>query len=158
VPIRTEDFGSVLFRLRSGARGAFAVSQTSAGRKNGLSVQIDAATASFAWDQEQPERAWVGRRTEPNLELVRDASLLHKPAADIVRLPAGHPEGWSDALANAIADFLATVRAARAGTRHPRTIATFREGHERVALVEAIMASHRDRRWMPVARAEEVAA
>jgi predicted dehydrogenase len=156
--VETEDFGSVLFRLRSGARGVFTVSQTSAGRKNGLSFHVDAAAASFAWDQERPDRAWVGRRSQPNLELVRDAGLLHGAAAGMVRLPGGHPEGWADALTNAIADFHAAIRAARDGTPHDRTIASFREGHERVALVEAIVASHRRQRWTRVALAEDVAA
>lgn len=154
VSVSTEDFGSVLFRLRSGARGAFTVSQTSAGRKNGLSLDVDAATASFAWHQERPDRLWIGRRSEPNLEVVRDASLLHGSAAALVRLPPGHPEGWSDALTNTIADFHAAVRGARSGEEHGRTLATFREGHERVALVEAVLASHDDRRWTPVATAD----
>jgi predicted dehydrogenase len=156
--IETEDFGSVLFRMRSGTRGAFTVSQTSAGRKNGLAIRIDASAASLEWNQEHPDRAWVGRRSEPNLELVRDAALLHGAAAEMVRLPGGHPEGWGDALTNAIADFHATIRAARTGAHHDRTIATFRDGHDRVALVEAIVASHREQRWTNVALTEDVAA
>jgi predicted dehydrogenase len=157
-PVTTEDFGTVLFHLRSGARGSFTVSQTSAGHKNGLAVQVDAATASFAWDQEHPDRAWVGRRSGPNLELVRDASLLDGDAAALVRLPGGHPEGWSDALANAIADFHGGIRARREGREHVSRLATFAEGHERVVLVEAIMRSHHDRRWTPVGSRKEVAA
>jgi predicted dehydrogenase len=157
-PIATEDFGTVLFRLRGGARGSFTVSQTSAGHRNGLAMHIDAATASFTWNQEEPDRMWIGRRSAPNLELVRDAALLHDGPAAQVRLPAGHPEGWSDALTNAIADFHAGVRAGREGRDHRLTIASFREGHDRVVLVEAILASHRDRRWTPVGSVHEVAA
>jgi predicted dehydrogenase len=74
-----------------------------------------------------------------------------------VRLPAGHPEGWSDALTNAVADFYETVRAAREGRRYVPTIASFQEGHERVALVEAILRSHQDQRWTRVGAASEVA-
>ena len=46
VPVRveTEDFGSVLLRFASGARGAFCVSQVSPGRKNRLWFQIDTAS------------------------------------------------------------------------------------------------------------------
>jgi predicted dehydrogenase len=155
--VATEDFGTVLFRLRDGARGSFTVSQTSAGHRNGLAMHIDAATASFTWNQEEPDRMWIGRRSAPNLELVRDPALLHDSAAH-VRLPAGHPEGWTDALTNAIADFHAGVRAGREGRPHSPTIASFRDGHERVVLVEAIMASHRDQRWTPVGSVREVAA
>jgi hypothetical protein len=35
VPIDTEDFGAVLFRMGDRTRGAFTASQVNAGRKNG---------------------------------------------------------------------------------------------------------------------------
>jgi predicted dehydrogenase len=158
VAVRSEDFGTVLVRFRSGARGAFTVSQTSAGRKNGLRFQVDAAHAAFAWDQERPERAWVGRRPGPNLELVRDPGALLPRAARLARLPAGHPEGWADALRNVFADFYATIAARRNGTEHESDVASFADGHARVALVEAVMASHREQRWMRVDAASRVSA
>ncbi|MEA2419816.1 MAG: hypothetical protein QOE60_2022, partial [Thermoleophilaceae bacterium] len=98
VRIETEDFGSVLVRFASGARGSFTVSQASAGRKNGLWFEIDAAKGAFYWHQEDPNRAWVGRRGAPNLELTRDPGAMDPRAARLTRLPAGHPEGWLDAL------------------------------------------------------------
>jgi predicted dehydrogenase len=154
VDVETEDFGSVLVRFASGARGSFVVSQTSAGCKNGLSFQVDAARAAFAWDQETPDRAWVGRRGGPNLELVRDPSTLLPRAARLARLPAGHGEGWFDALRNLLADFYAGVDARRTDSEHDSDVATFEEGHARVQLVEAVLASHREQRWceLPVAR------
>jgi predicted dehydrogenase len=158
VAIDSEDHGAVLVRFAGGARGAFTLSQTSAGRKNGLRLQVDAAGAAFAWEQERPERAWVGRRSGPNLELVRDPATLHPRAARLARLPAGHPEGWSDALRNLIADFHAAVAARDAGAAHDGDVATFADGHARVAFVEAVMASHREQRWTPVGATSTVAA
>jgi predicted dehydrogenase len=158
VPVESEDFGAVLMRFASGARGAFTVSQTSAGRKNGLSFQIDAADAAFAWDQEQPDRAWVGRRSGPNLEVLRDPVTMPPRAARMTRLPAGHPEGWYDALRNVFADFYAAIAAERAGAAYETDVATFSEGHERVKLVEAVISSDRERRWTPVQSPSEVTA
>jgi predicted dehydrogenase len=158
VAVRSEDFGTVLVRFRSGARGAFTVSQTSAGRKNGLRFQVDAATAAFAWEQERPERAWVGRRSGGNLELVRDPGELLPRAARLARLPAGHPEGWADALRNVFADFYASVTARHNGDEHASDVASFADGHARVALVEAVMASDRDQRWTRVESASRVSA
>ena len=40
VPIDTEDFGAVMFRMGERTRGAFTASQVSAGRKNRLSIEI----------------------------------------------------------------------------------------------------------------------
>ncbi len=150
VRMDTEDFGSVLLRLGGGVRGAFTVSQVSPGNRNGLRLEADLAGASLRWEQERPERAWLGRRDAPDLELVRDPELLGPRAAGAIRLPAGHPEGWADALTNAVADFVDAVRAARDGAVHDRTIATFADGDHHVALVEAILASHRGRRWATV--------
>jgi len=50
-PIDTEDFGAVIFRMGSSARGAFTASQVSAGRKNRLSIEIYGTKSSVAWDQ-----------------------------------------------------------------------------------------------------------
>lgn len=154
VRVDSEDFGAVLVRFESGARGTFAVSQTSAGRKNGLSIQVDTASAAFAWHQEEPERAWVGRRGAPNLELVRDPATLDAAVAGLAHLPAGHPEGWCDALRNVFDDFYSAVAASRAGQPYDMRVASFRDGHERVLLVEAVMRSHREQRWTPVATTE----
>jgi predicted dehydrogenase len=148
VPISTEDYGSVLVRFASGARGAFLLSQVSAGAKNGLRLSVDAADAALTWEQEQPERLWVGRRSGPNLELVRDPSTLSARAARLTQLPAGHPEGWFDALCNVFADFYGGVRAA--GEPYESDVASFADGHARVQLVEAITASSRTERWTPV--------
>jgi predicted dehydrogenase len=158
VEVSSEDFGTVLVRFESGARGAFAVSQTSAGRKNGLSFQVDTSQAAFAWNQENPERAWVGRRTGPNLELVRDPANLDPAAAGLAHLPAGHPEGWSDALRNVFDDFYGAIAARRFGREHETRVAGFRDGHARVLLVEAVMRSHREQRWTRVETATELAA
>jgi predicted dehydrogenase len=156
--VDTEDFGTVLLRFRSGARGSFVVSQASAGRKNGLRFQIDAGDAAFAWEQERPDRAWVGRRTAPNLELVRDPRLLSPRAARMARLPAGHPEGWFDALCGLLDDFYASVAARRRGAEPDSDVATFADGHARVQLVEAIMASATVGRWTALPAAGELAA
>jgi predicted dehydrogenase len=148
VAIRSEDHGTVLVRFESGARGSFTISQTSAGSKNGLSFQVDAAKAAFAWRQEAPNRAWVGRRDGPNLELERE------PGAPYSRLPAGHPEGWLDALAALVRDFYEVVRTGSGSG----DLATFDDGHALVCLVEAVVESHRGQRWARVSKPSEVVA
>ncbi|MDX6625984.1 MAG: hypothetical protein QOE56_973 [Solirubrobacterales bacterium] len=156
VAVGNEDFGSVLLRFRGGARGSFTFSQTSAGWKNGLRLQIDAAHGAFSWDQERPDRVWVGRREGPNLELLREPAPLLPGAARLAQLPAGHPEGWADALRNLCADFYAAVSARRDGIEHASDVASFADGHARVALIDAVLASHREQRWMPVPTASGV--
>jgi predicted dehydrogenase len=152
-PVDTEDFGSVLVRFSSGARGSFVVSQVSAGRKNRLWFEIDTASRSLAWDQEAPNRLWIGRRDGPNEELVRDPSLLAPTAAPLARYPAGHQEGWPDALRNLLEDFYRAVTAHRRGKAYAPTFASFQDGHHLVQVVEAIEASNRTGTWVGVGAA-----
>lgn len=83
VSIDTEDYGNVLIRFDNGLRGTFTVSQVSAGRKNKLHFEVAAETASIVWDQEDPNRIWIGKRNEPNRELIRDTSILSPYAASL---------------------------------------------------------------------------
>jgi hypothetical protein len=66
IEIRTEDWGSVLFRFTNGARGAMCVSQVTAGRKNRITFEIACARASLAWDSEHPNDLWIGHRDKSN--------------------------------------------------------------------------------------------
>jgi predicted dehydrogenase len=150
VAIETEDFGSILIRFASGARGSFTVSQSSAGRKNELWFEVDTPVAALSWRQMDPNVAWIGRRDGPNLEVQRDPQTLHPRAARLTKLPAGHPEGWLDALAGLVGDFYEAVAAHREGRSHDGELATFADGHARVCLVDAIVESSRAERWTPV--------
>ena len=158
VAVETEDFGSMLLRFASGCRGSLSISQVSPGRKNRLVVEIDTPEAGFAWDQEEPNRLWIGRRDEPNEELVRDPGLLHEAAAALARYPAGHPEGWPDALRNLLADFYAAVAARREGREYEASFATFADAHRTTQIVEAILESHASGGWVELPVGEQVAA
>ena len=60
-PIVTEDFGATLFRMGK-ARGTMTASQVSAGRKNGLVLEIYGTKGGASWRQECPEELWLGHR------------------------------------------------------------------------------------------------
>ena len=64
-PIVTEDFGATLFRMGK-ACGAMTASQVSAGRKNGLVLEIYGTKGGAAWRQESPDELWLGHRDDPD--------------------------------------------------------------------------------------------
>ncbi len=109
VPIDTEDFGSVLLHLGDRARGAFTVSQMSAGRKNMFTVEIYGTKAGVAWNQERPDELWIGQRDRPNQILLKDPALLYPRAAAFADLPGGHSEGYDDTHKQVFKRFYARV-------------------------------------------------
>ena len=105
----TEDGAVILFETDAGATGSVVVSQVSPGRKNRLWFSFDGTDASYAFDQEQPDQMWVGRRDE-NRIVLRDPNNLSPAAGRLARLPAGHPQGYQDAFSAFVADVYAAVR------------------------------------------------
>ncbi|HXA48803.1 MAG TPA: Gfo/Idh/MocA family oxidoreductase, partial [Candidatus Acidoferrum sp.] len=92
IPVDTEDFGSVLFRMGERARGAFTASQVSAGRKNGLNLEIYGTKCGVSWNQERPDELWIGYRNSPNQVMIKDPSLMKSAARSFADLPGGHSE------------------------------------------------------------------
>ncbi|KZM57007.1 dehydrogenase, partial [Geobacillus stearothermophilus] len=152
VQIDTEDGGSVLVHFDDGTHGAFTISQVSAGRKNRLYFEIAADEMTLAWDQEHPNRLWVGRRSGPNEEIVRDPALLSPQAAAYAHYPGGHEEGWPDGLKNLFRDFYgAIIRKQRGEALGELPFATIADGHHTMTIVDAILESHRTKQWVRVA-------
>ena len=152
VEIDTEDVATVLLRYEGGARGQFAVSQLSAGRKNSLQYEIDGSSSAVAWDSEQPEQLWIGHRDRPNELLLRNPALMNELGGQAARLPGGHVEGFFDtfgALFTAIYDDVLAGRPS-ATPRYP----TFADGHDEMLVGDAIAESGRSGRWVDVVRDE----
>jgi predicted dehydrogenase len=148
VDIRTEDWGGVLFHYAGGARGTMNVSQVNAGRKNQLTFEIAGSKGAVAWDSERPNELWLGHRERANEHLLKDPSLLSDEARRFTNYPGGHNEGFPDTfkqLYRAIYDYI------QAGDfNQPKPFPTFEEGHQEVVLCDAILASHRERRWVDI--------
>jgi predicted dehydrogenase len=148
ISIQTEDYASVLLRFRGGAAGVFTVSQVMAGRKNCIRFEIAGARGAVAWDSERPNELWLGHRDKPNELFLRDPALLHPTIRRFAAYPGGHNEGFPDTFKQL---FRAIYEYIEAGDwQAPRPFPTFEDGHREVVLCEAILASHRQRRWVDV--------
>ena len=147
VPITTEDFGSMIFRLGETARGSMTVSQVSAGRKNRLFVEIYGTKASVTWDGERPDELWIGRRNEPNGIVVKDPSLLADKARSYADLPGGHSEGYDDTFKQVFRRFYRTVADRTAPVEYP----TFEDGLRQLHILDAVLESSRKHAWETVA-------
>lgn len=146
--VRTEDAATILLRYEGGARGAFAVSQMSAGRKNSFQYEIGGADSSVAWDQERPNELWIGHRGRPNEVLVRDPALMNELGRRATYLPGGHAEGFAETFKALYAAVYAAVAAGAPGGSYP----TFADGHDSMLALDAIALSAQEGRWVEVRR------
>lgn len=153
--VDTEDYAAVLLRTENGARGVFIVSQVSFGHKNLISLEVSGDKGSLAWNSQQHERLWIGRRDKPNQEILKDPAYID-PGLDhgFVHMPGGHCEGWLDNFTNLLFDFyrhLTGTNETSEGVEYP----TFRDGLREMYIVEAMLSSHKQQKWMSV-RSEDL--
>jgi predicted dehydrogenase len=146
VPVQTEDIANILFRTESGVPGTLTVSQVSAGRKNRLWFELDCATGSAVFDQENPESVWLGGEGESRI-LTRDPGSMSADARRVTLTPAGHVQGWEACFESFVSDVYSAIRG-----DHPEGMPTFADGARSLRLVEAVLASARARQWTAVAQ------
>ena len=158
VSIETEDAAVLAMRLTDGARASCVVSQVSPGRKNALALEIAGTRRSVAWQQEEPERLWLGSRESGFVAIPRPQDT--RPTPGVPSLPPGHPEGWGEALRDLFRPFYAAIASGESPVVGPgTTYPTFTDGARAVAFVEAALASARGGGWVTLAPiSSEVAA
>lgn len=145
-PIDTEDFGMVMLRLGDRTRGAFTVSQMSAGCKNRFTFEIFGTKAGLGWNQEQPDTLWIGHRNEPNQIIIKDGSLFYPEAAKFADLPGGHSEGYDDSHKQLFKRFYAKIADPSAPIDYP----TFEDGLHGMVLLEKVAESAAKQGWVTV--------
>ncbi len=151
LPVHGEDCLSLLLRFAGGGRGTLTASQVSAGHKNWLTLSIDGAAGGMDWNQEQPNTLTV-RRREPGWQIVpKDPMLMEPEASALAFAPGGHPEGYLDAFRNLIADIYHAIDRARLGEKPEGTYPTLYDGWRGLAIMEAVLLSAREQRWVAVA-------
>ena len=146
VPIRTEDYGSILLRFEGDRRGAVTVSQMAAGRKNCIRFEIAGTKKSLAWNSESPQELWMGDREGPNAILMTDPSLLREEVRPFANYPGGHQEGFPDTFKQLYRAVYMDVRAGKPSASP--LYATFADGHREVELCEAILQSNQTKAWI----------
>jgi predicted dehydrogenase len=144
-PVTTEDFGAVVFRMGNRTRGSMTASQVSAGRKNGLSIEIYGTKSSVAWNQERPDELWQGHRDTPNSISVKDPSLLLPGARGYADLPGGHSEGYDDTFKQVFRRFYRSISES-ATPEYPQ----FVDGLRQMVILKSVLDSSKKRAWVDV--------
>ena len=150
VHIDSDDLSTILAVFQGGAQGVFSVSKVSAGHMNDLAICVDAQECGLRWEQESPDRLSITHKYAPNEMMTISPELVDPAARDLVNRPGGHPPGWNDALYFSIREFYTAVR----GEIAPSAMrcATFEDGFEGMAFVEAALRSAKSGGWESILR------
>lgn len=147
-----DDDGVVLFRTDGGASGVLVASQVCTGEENGLTLRLYGERGGLEWRQEEPN-SLVHRPLGEALRVLRagvDQRWLCDEALRRLRLPAGHPEGYLEAMANLYTDFATSIRLGRT-PEVPGVTAGLRG----MAFIETVVASHHGaNKWTTLAVTE----
>ncbi len=147
MPINTEDYATVLFRLENGGRGVMTVNQVAAGRKNRLYFEIDGSKQSIAWESETPNQIWIGRRDGNNEIMLRDPSLVYPECRGVIDYPGGHNEGFPDTFKQLLKEVYAHISGEKSGEA---SYPTFKDGLRELILCEKIIESNKNKAWIKV--------
>lgn len=149
VEVDTEDLGMALFEFETGVPGMVAACQVSPGRKNYINWEIHGSKKTLRWNGEEPNALWVGARYEPNSVLLKDPSLLESSVSGMTGAPGGLAEGYLDTWKAIFRDIYEYVLA----NEYPEdecAFPTFAEGYRIQTLVESMLVSATEGRWVEV--------
>ena len=144
-----DDDASILMRLEKGAKASLVTSKIATGEENGVRLRVYGEKASLFWDQEAPNYLSVKYPTKPEAIFKRKAPNIGELSTRSLaasRFPAGHHEGFVEALANIYDEFVAAVL-----TRKTRDCPDATAGVRSMRFVEAALKSNaKGSRWVKV--------
>lgn len=147
-----DDDAAMLIKMEQGASGVLIASQVCAGEENPLSIRVYGDKGGLEWRQEQPA-SLIHRSLEQPMRVLRSGTgqpWLCAAATQRMRLPAGHPEGYLEAMANLYGDFAQAIRGEVKGHTAPG-VPGIEVGLRGMAFIEAAIASHNsDTKWTPL--------
>ncbi|MBC7390582.1 MAG: Gfo/Idh/MocA family oxidoreductase [Opitutaceae bacterium] len=100
-----EDDANMLVRFDNGAKGAIIVSQVASGEENELKLRVFGEKGNLEWLQSDPNNLILKLADTPKQVLRPGNKYLNAETQLYTRLPAGHPEGYIESLANLYKNF-----------------------------------------------------
>ena len=143
--VSSEDVATAMLRTGAGTLASLTVSQVSAGRRNRLWFEIDGARASVAFDQEDPERLWIGHPDQREEIFVRGPGAGSSEQRRLSILPAGHAQGYGNCFEAFVADTYRAIEGER-----PEGLPSFEDGLRSALIVDRVIHSARSRAWTSI--------
>lgn len=141
---KLDDNDQILVEYEGGATGVNWTSQFAIGCDNSLRVRIYGSRGTILWFQENPEEMTLIGEDGIARTIKRGYGAVTPGAAKYGRLPAGHTEGWIEAMGNLYDSFAECVAAKKAGsfTEDMIDYPTVEDGVNGLRYVEACLESN----------------
>ena len=153
-----DDDAAMLFKMEGGASGVLLASQVCTGEENPLKIRVYGDKGALEWRQEAPS-SLIHRAVDQPLRVLRSGvgqPWLCEAATRRMRLPAGHPEGYLEAMANLYGDFAQAIRARVEGPDVPG-VPGIETGLRGMAFIEAAIINHRgEAKWTALETGESL--
>ncbi len=150
---RLDDDGAALIKTKKGASGVLIASQVCAGEENALKIRVYGEKGGLEWRQMEPNSV-IYRPVDAPYQVFRAGQGqvgLCDEASARCRVPAGHPEGYLEAMANLYTDFAKAVRANQNGKAEG--VPGINSGIRGMVFIDAMLASTKsDTKWESVSQ------
>ncbi|GFD70252.1 Gfo/Idh/MocA family protein [Alteromonas sp. KUL106] len=150
---RLDDDGAALIKTQKGASGVLIASQVCAGEENALKIRVYGDKGGLEWRQMEPNSV-IYRPIDAPYQVFRAGQGqvgLCDEASARCRVPAGHPEGYLEAMANLYTDFAKAVRANQKGKAEG--VPGINSGIRGMVFIDAMLAStDSDTKWESVSQ------
>ncbi|VEF11551.1 oxidoreductase [Pseudomonas fluorescens] len=138
-----DDDASMLFKMSDGASGVLIASQVCAGEENPLKIRLYGDKGGLEWRQEEPA-SLIHRPLNEPMRVLRSGvgqAWLCAAATQRMRLPAGHPEGYLEAMANLYGDLAQAILKGSNGPGAPG-VPGIDTGWRGMAFIETALINH----------------
>jgi predicted dehydrogenase len=140
--------GTVLLRFSKKLKGVIRASQVCGGLENDIVISVYGSKASLRWEQENPNYLYMFSDTEPTRVLKPAHGYNDKLAEEGHTMPAGHPEGIYEALANI---YKGTAKSIRKQKFRPGEFPTVHDGVRGMKFIHAVVNSNaKGNVWMKI--------
>ncbi|MEI6047623.1 MAG: Gfo/Idh/MocA family oxidoreductase [Bacteroidota bacterium] len=132
--------GTVLLRFSKNLKGVIRASQVCGGEENNLTIAVYGSKASLKWGQENPNYLTMLSDTEPT-KIFKPAHGYNDQFAEAGHtMPAGHPEGIYEALANI---YKGTAKSIRGEKFTSGEFPTVHDGVRGMKFIHSVVASNK---------------
>lgn len=148
-----DDDANILIRLNNGAKGVILASQVAAGEENELKIRIYGEKGGIEWLQSDPNTLILKSSTEAKKILRTGNGYLSEAAKAHTRIPAGHPEGYLESMANLYRNFAFAIDAFQNGEQPDPLydFPTVTDGVRGMKFIEAVIDSgKRNGKWVRI--------